>query len=81
MSTLKGINVLFEDDLYELAFWLLKLDTARDRQTNSTSRYTVYGLAGVYSLCAKLNRDTVIRILESRGLPSGATIEYDEDVA
>ena len=80
ITTLKGISVLFEDDIYDLAYWLLKTNEARDRGTNSTSRHTVYGLAGVYALAANMNRDEIARALESHGLSLGATIEYDEDV-
>lgn len=81
VTALKGFGVLFENDLYELAFWLLKLNTAKNLGTNATSRHTVYGLAGVYAMCANLNRDIVINVLEGQGLPLGATIEYDEDVS
>jgi|GEM_PF-1766071 len=81
VTALKGICVLFEDDIYELACWLLKVDTAKQRGTNNKSRHTVYGLTGVYSTSADLSRDTIINILESYGLPLGATVECDEDVA
>jgi hypothetical protein len=80
VTALKGICVLFEDDIYELACWLLKMNTAKQRGTNSKSRHTVYGLTGVYSISANLSRETIIHVLESHGLPLGATIEYDEDV-
>ena len=80
ITALKGINILFEDDIYELAYWLLKANEARDRGTNTKSRHTVYGVAGVYAMEAHMNRDDIVRVLESHGLPSGATIEYDEDV-
>lgn len=80
VSALQGIGVLFEDDLYELAQWLLKLETARNRGTNNKSRHTVYGLAGVYATAAHLSRELVVRVLERHGLPLDATIEYNADV-
>jgi len=80
ITALKGIGILFEDDIYELAYWLLKMNDAKDRGTNTKSRHTVYGVAGVYAMEARLNRDDIVRVLESHGVPSGATIEYDDDV-
>ncbi len=81
VSTLKGFNLLFPDDLYELAYWLLNLSTAKDHGTNSRSRHTVYGLTAIYAQHSNLDRDTLVSVLESRGLNMGATIEFDEDVA
>jgi len=80
ITALKGINILFDDDIYELAYWLLKMNDAKNRGTNTRSRHTVYGVAGIYAVEARLGRDDIVRLLESHGLPPGAIIEYDDDV-
>ncbi len=56
------------------------MNDAKNRGTNTRSRHTVYGVAGVYAMEARLVRDDIVRILESHGVPSGAVIEYDDDV-
>ena len=81
VSTLKGINILFEDDIYDLACWLLKMNEGKDKGNNSRSRHTVYGLAGVYAVAASMSRDEIVNVLEEHSLPPGATIEHDEDAA
>lgn len=81
IAALKGIAVLFEDDIHDLAYWLLKMNDAKDKGRNTRSRHTVYGLAGVYSFATHMNQDEIVSILEDRGLPLGATIEYDDDLA
>jgi hypothetical protein len=80
VTALKGVSVLFEDDIYDLANWLLKVNEAKDKGTDHRSRRTVYGLAGAYSQAADIGRDQIIRVLEVHGLPLGATVEYDDDV-
>ncbi len=81
VKTLKGVCVLYEGDIYDLACLLLKVDDAKDRGTNRRSRYTVYGLATTYSMITSVNRDKIIAILEGHGLPLGATVEHDEDMS
>ncbi|MPZ12852.1 MAG: hypothetical protein GEU73_00225 [Chloroflexi bacterium] len=79
VSTLKGISVLFEDDIHDLACWALKMNEGKDKGNNSRSRHTVYGLAGIYSVAAHMSRDEIVHVLEDHGLPIEATIEHDED--
>lgn len=81
VSALKGFNLLFPDDLYELAYWLLKLNSAKNYGTNRRSRHTVFGLVGIYAQHSNLNHETLVSVLESRGLKMEATIEFDKDVA
>ena len=81
VTALKGISVLYKDDIYDLACLLLKMNDAKDRGTNSRSRHTVYGLASTYSMIANMSHDAIINIFESHGLPLGATVEHDHDVA
>jgi hypothetical protein len=80
ITALKGVSFLFEDDIYDLAHWLLKMNGAKDKGTNCRSRHTVYGLTAVYSMVADVSRDEIVNILESHGLPLGATVEYDNDI-
>lgn len=79
VSTLRGINVLFENDIHDLACWLLNMNEGKVKDNNSRSRHTVYGLAGIYSVAASMSRDEIVHVLEDHGLPLGATIEHDED--
>ncbi len=81
VKTLKGVGVLCEDDIYDLACLLLRVDDAKDRGRNHRSRYTVYGLATTYSMITAVNRDKIIANLERDGLPLGATVEHDKDVS
>ena len=80
VKALKGVSVLYQDDIYDLACFLLKLDDAKDKGTNRRSRYTIYGLATVYSMIANVSRGGIIDIFKSHGLPLAATVEYDNDV-
>jgi len=80
VEALKGVGVLYEGDIYDLACLLLKLNDAQDKGTNHRSRHTVYGVASDYSMLTRESRDKIIRILERHGLPLGATVEHDEDV-
>jgi hypothetical protein len=80
VAALKGVGILYEDDIYDLACLLLKLDDAQDKGTNRRSRHTVYGVASDYSMLTRQSRDKIVRILERHGLPLGATVEHDEDV-
>ena len=80
VEALKGIGVLYEGDIYDLACLLLKLNDAQDKGTNHRSRHTVYGVASDYSMLTRESRDKIIRILEKHGFPLGATVEHDKDV-
>ena len=80
VEALKGVGVLYEGDIYDLACLLLKLNDAQDKGTNRRSRHTVYGVASDYSMLTRESRDKIMRILERHGLPLGATVEHDEDV-
>ena len=80
VTALKDIAVLYQGDVYDLACLLLKIDDAKDQVTNRRSRYTVYGLAGVYATIARLERDSITEIFKRHGLPLGAVVEYDQDI-
>ncbi|MDE3090729.1 MAG: hypothetical protein KGJ80_15245 [Chloroflexota bacterium] len=87
VSALKGLGVFFENDLYVLAHFLLKMDDAKDaaanaqnNETHGKSRYTVHGLVSTYSMIARTNLNHIEPDFERYGIPLGATIEYDDDV-
>jgi hypothetical protein len=81
IKALKSVKVLYEGDIYDLACLLLKVSEAKDKGTNTKSRYTVHGLATTYSLITHLRREEIIAIFENYDLPLGATVEYDEDIS
>jgi hypothetical protein len=81
VEALKGVGVLYEGDIYDLACLLLKLNDAQDKGTNRRSRHTVYGVASDYSMLTRESRDKIMHILERHGLPLGATVEHDEDAS
>lgn len=76
VSRLRRLQVLFEDDLYELAMFLLKVHIAQDTPTQ-TSRTTVHGLAAAYARLVSGNGDRARATLEASGLPLGACIVPD----
>ena len=80
VNSLRGIAVLYPDDLYDLACLLLKIHRAEEPRGDYRIRTTVHGLATYYSLLTRIARDTILGILESRGLPLGAVVEEADDV-
>ena len=73
VSRLRGLQVLFEDDLYELAMFLLKVHMAQDTPTQTT-RTTVHGLVAAYARLVTVNGDRARAMLEASGLSLGACI-------
>jgi hypothetical protein len=84
VSRLRGITILYEDDLYELATIVLKIMSATDKLSEGVvrSRPTVTGLAKQYSLLCNGNIDSegIGEILVKHGLDIGAIIEFDNTV-
>ncbi len=80
IDRLKSVSVIFDGDFYDLALFLLKMNDAKDKGTTGKSRYTVHGVATVYSMIADVRRDKITRLVERGGLPLGATVEHDDDV-
>ena len=81
VESLKNVSVLFDGDIYELAQLLLKVNDAKDRGTNRTSRQTVHGLAKAYCNLADVAFDDIIRVFEKHGLPLGAIVEHANEIA
>jgi len=80
VSELKRVSILCEDDVYDLACLLLRINDARDKGTNCKSRQTVKGVAGKYAMLTNISHSQVEAVFEQHGLPFGATVEHDEDV-
>ena len=77
VSELKGISFRFEDDVYEYAWLLLRLDDAKGKGTNSTHRHTLYGLARHYASLADLPESQVLTEFKRRKLPLRACVDFD----
>ena len=77
VSQLKHITILYEEDVYELACLLLKIETAKEKDNKDSSRPTVYGLFRKYAELARLNETTLIAIAEQNNLPLQAVVNYD----
>jgi hypothetical protein len=77
VSNLKGISLRFEDDIYECAWLVLRLDDAKGKGNNATHRHTVYGLAREYASLADIPESEVLAEFQRRKLPLGATVEFD----
>lgn len=80
VEALRGVKLLFDDDVYELARFLLKMDIARERP-DARGRHTVYGVASAYAMASHIEHAAVREALAAHGLPLGATVERDEDIA
>jgi hypothetical protein len=77
VEALKGVGVLYEGDIYDLACLLLKLNDAQDKGTNRRSRHTVYGVASDYSMLTRESRDKICTFWKDMvcrwGLPLSTT--------
>ena len=85
LSKLKGINVYYDNDLYDAANLILKLKDSRQKHdgSNIKSRPTVNGLVRTFAnLIDPLypEEDTVLSVIKKFSLPLNAAIEYDEDI-
>ena len=75
-----AVSVIYEEDVYEPAWWLLRLDIAKS--TPSTiCRHTIHGLAHHYSSRTNTDVAELHKRFAQAGLPQEATIEPDEDIA
>src|SRR5436305_13512821 len=81
VSRIRGIKILYEDDLYELANVVLKIMDATDKLSEGAviSRPTIDGLTKHYcSLCnGKIDSERIVEIIVKHGLGIGDVIEFD----
>lgn len=85
LSKLKGLSVYCQDDLHDLASFMLKLNDARAAYEGSTAitRPTVHGLAETFAeLINPCSPDygPVFAVVEERKLPLRASIEFDDRI-
>ena len=76
VSALDGINVLFPNDLRDLAAFILRANIAQDTPTQK-GRQTLHGLARSYSMICRVDSDHISEILTDHGLPLGNTIDVE----
>ena len=72
---LKGIGILYEDDLYDLGQFVLKAYDARWARTGSKARPTLHGLARIYGQILNCASKPFEEAIEALGLPLGATVD------
>src|SRR6266545_5082144 len=77
VSGFKGISFQFENDVYECAWLLLRLDDAKGKGTNTIHRHTVYGLAREFASLADIPEAQILTEFERRKLPLRASVEFD----
>ena len=80
LRSLRHISIIYEGDFAELAYLLLKIEDAKHKGTNTTSRHTVKGVIGQYSLLTRMDYNQVMAKLAKYQLPLGAIVEYDENI-
>ncbi|MBN2089850.1 hypothetical protein JW964_09555 [candidate division KSB1 bacterium] len=85
LSKLKGINILYENDFYELALLVIKMNEASDkRRGNIESRPTVFGLARIYfdiiGNTGYLDLDDILNIIKKHSLPENMSVDYDQNL-
>ena len=83
LSDLKGINILFENDFYELAKLSVKMNDASDKKRgNVESRPTINGLSNLYSYIigstGLFNSEEILNIVKNHGIKEGVPVNYDK---
>ncbi len=83
-NDLKGISVLFENDLYELARLMIKVHRAKDEEANRQSTgsrqaamSTLNGLAQNYAYLTGMSSDRIKDVIRQAGLSLGACLKAD----
>ena len=84
VSRLRGITILYENDLYELANIVLKITSAADKLSGIgiMSTPTINGLAKQYSFLSsgKIDSERISESIVKHGLDLGDIIEFDRKV-
>ena len=84
VESLRGIRIVAEDDVYDLARLVLRVQVARDRARSVgqvvTTRGNVAGLAYTLADVSGLPRESVLRELEARGVPLDAMVVAEDEV-
>lgn len=84
LNDLKGISVLFENDLYELAQLIVKINRAKDEEANrqptgsrQESMTTLNGLAQYYAILTGASSDRIKDSIKQAGLSLGACVKAE----
>lgn len=77
ISRLKGIKLIFEDDLYELAQFVMKLQLAQDTPTMKR-RATVGLIISHYARMLLTHDQQLKHLVQSQGISMNAVIEPDD---
>lgn len=78
VEALRGVQILAEDDLYDLAKLFNRLYQAK-ASPGVRVRTTSNGLANIYCHRAHVECEQVLGVLHAHGLPPAATIESDDE--
>ena len=74
LASLKGIAILFDNDLHDLGKFVLRAFDARWASTGSKARPTLYGLAGIYGRILTCPSGPFEEAIKAHGLPLGAAV-------
>jgi hypothetical protein len=75
LACLKGIGILYENDLHSLGQFVLKAYGAQWAGTGSKARPTLHGLARISGLILNSASKPLEEAIQAHGLPLGATVE------
>jgi len=76
LASLKGIAILFDNDLHDLGKFVLRAFDARWAGTGSKARPTLYGLAGIYGRILDCPSGPFEEAIRTHGLPLGAAVGH-----
>ena len=75
IASLKGVTILYKNDLHDLGRFVLRAFDARWRGTGSKARPTLYGLARIYGSILDCASKPFEEAIEAHGFPLGATVD------
>lgn len=85
LNSLRRVSILFDDDLYELACFLVKVCHAKDavahqERARVRSRPTVHGVANWYAMLTNVKLSVIEGVLKRHGFELGTIVEFDDDL-
>jgi len=80
LNKLKGINLAYDNDLYEFAELVLRINYAIDKRGKTISKPTINGLARDYSMVCgqKITQNEIVNIAEKNGLDANEAIDFNK---
>lgn len=76
LASLKGVAILYENDLHDLGKFVLRAFDARWAGTRAKARPTLFGLARIYGVILNCASRPLEEVIRAHGLPLGATVEH-----